>query len=340
MKHPPIRASILVVLLACFGMPAYAGGLVIDTVLVDAPGNSADPATGYGAVEDTFRIAKSEVTLNQYLTFLNAVAQTPANDVIAGLWQAELASEKEDPGPLILRKGAGTEADPYIYVLAVSDKWGARAGMRPVPWVTWFDAARFANWMHNGGVRGADTETGAYTLVNYQIEGEVSRNAGARWWIPSEEEWYKAAYFDPAKPGGAGYWTYPTRSDTPPRDQMVPDAHKNPLMRPLAPAANFNEVYKPLRRKKGGVLTPACAYADDDPQYDSRGPWGTCDQAGSLWEWTEAVYKPSPNHIVRGGSWGPGLTPPMRTKRRDYGPMGTAGGYRDDDTGFRLATKP
>ncbi len=45
-------------------------------------------------------------------------------------------------------------------------------------------------------------------------------------------------------------------------------------------------------------------------------------------------------HSVRGGSWGPGLTPPLKTKHRDYGLMGSDGFYPDDDTGFRLATKP
>lgn len=342
MKYFSLRAACLATaafIVSSVGQ-ASAPGLVIDTVAVEAPGNAADPVTGYGAVESTFRISKSEITLDQYVAFLNAVAQVPPNEVIAALWSEEMANEKEDPGQLILRSGSGTEADPYHYALASSNKWKDRAGARPVPWVTWYDAARFANWMHNGGTADANTETGAYTLVNYQTDGAVPRNANARWWIPSEDEWYKAAYFDPAKPGGAGYWVYPTRSNVAPRDEMVPDARKEPEVVPLAPAANYNEVYKSFRRKQGGVLTPVCAYATDDPARDSRGPWGTCDQAGSLWEWTEAIYPNSPNYIVRGGSWGPGLTPPSRTKRRDYGPMGSAGYFRDDDTGFRLATTP
>jgi formylglycine-generating enzyme required for sulfatase activity len=330
----------LAALLAVSTSAARAKGLDIETVPVGAPANSADPVTGYGAVAYAFRIARSETTLDQYVAFLNAVADVPPNEVVANLWSKEMSKEKEDPGPLILRSGAGTPADPYRYTVAPSKKWGPRAGLRPVPWVSWYDAARFANWMHNGGTKGANTEDGAYSLTEFQTRGAVSRNPDARWWIPSEDEWYKAAYFDPHKPGGADYWTYPTRSDGPPRDEMTPDVHGEPSTRPLAPAANFNETYKPLRRTKGGVLTPICAYADDDVRYDSRGPWGTCDQAGSLWEWTEAIYAGQSNHIVRGGSWGGGLTPPKKTVRRDYGPMGSAGSFRDDDTGFRLATRP
>lgn len=340
MTHFSLRPALLAAAAFLLTTPAFSAGLFVDTVPVEAPGNAADPATGYGAVASSFRMSRSEITLEQYVAFLNAVAQVPANAVIANLWTEEMASENEDSGPLILRSGLGTKVNPYRYTLAVSTKWKDRAGMRPVAWVTWFDAARFANWMHNGSDGDADTETGAYTLVNYQTDGVAARNVGARWWIPSEDEWYKAAYFDPSKPGGSGYWSYPTRSDLPPRAERVPDAEGEPKLMPRAPAANYNEIYKSLRRKKGGVLTPVCAYVSEDRMFDSRGPWGTCDQAGSLWEWTEAVYPMSPNHIVRGGSWGPGLTPPSRMKRRDYGPMGAAGYYRDDDTGFRLATRP
>ena len=340
MKTHAFLAALLAVAALGPGLSARAEGLSIETVPVGAPANAADADTGHGAVLSAFRIGKTEVTVAQYAAFLNAVAQVPSSDVITRLWSEELASEKEDPGPLILRAGSGTESDPYRYEVAPSAKWGERAGGRPVAWVSWFDAARFANWMHNGGTAGSDTETGAYTLENGQVTGTVARNPDARWWIPSEDEWYKAAYFDPAKPGGSGYWAYPTRSDVPPRAVMTPDAQGEPQAKPMAPAANFNEVYKPLRRKMGGVFTPVCAYASEEPAFDSRGPWGTCDQAGSLWEWTEAVFAGSSNQIVRGGSWGPGLTPLSKGKRRDYGPMGQDGTYRDDDTGFRLATKP
>ena len=36
----------------------------------------------------------------------------------------------------------------------------------------------------------------------------------ARYWIPTENEWYKAAYYDPSPQGPADhYWLYPWRSD-------------------------------------------------------------------------------------------------------------------------------
>ncbi len=296
--------------------------ITLDSVLVGDPGNVADPFTGYGAVAAAFRIATTELTIAQYVVFLNAVAQIPPNDTIGDLYKAEMSDSGEDPGVLIDRKGSGTAADPYIYSPSVSTVWPS-AEQRPVAWVTWFDAARFANWMHNGqGVGG--TETGAYTLIAFQQSGEVTRNADAKFWIPSEDEWYKAAYYDPTKTGPSQYWKYPTSSDLPPRFAKVSE-------NPSAPAANFQNIYK----KSGmGVLVPVGSYPTSLSHY------GTLDQGGNVWEWTEAAYPDpatGPNRIVRGGSWGPDITPLEKFIRRDYGPMGSRPFYFDDDTGFRLA---
>lgn len=317
--------------------PQQAEAVTYETVPVGDVGNLADPSTGYGSVVNSFRIGKYKVTIAQYTEFLNAVARVPPNNVIKGLYKCEMDELEEDcvtengqdPGKLIRRTGSGTTLDPYNYSVRSSSAWGASAGDRPIPWVTWFDAARFANWMHNGQGSGS-TETGAYTLIDYQEAGYVARNVGALFWIPSEDEWYKAAYYDPSKSGN-NYWNYPAKSDVPPRIAKVSS-------NPLAPAANFQNVYK---RDPAGVLTPVGAYCSSSLNYNSASYYGTCDQGGLLWEWTEAAYpnhSAGPNRIVRGGSWGPGLTPLRKTIRRDYGPMGSAPFYYDDDTGFRLAT--
>lgn len=299
--------------------------VTLDMVAVSDPGNPADTATGYGAVAEEFSIATTEVTIAQYVAFLNAVAAVPANEAIRQLFKEEMADPGEDPGTLIERAGAGTETDPYVYTAAASAFWpDAAAAQRPVAWVTWFDAARFTNWLHNGATLGSDTESGAYTLKDFQESGYVPRNVDARFWIPSEDEWYKAAYYDPSRTGGSQYWEYPTMSDRPPRFAQV--AQNAP-----APAANFQNVSK---GSEAGVLAPAGSYPTSASYY------GTLDQGGQLWEWTEAGYpdpERGPNRIVRGGSWGPGITPLRKTVRRDYGPMASEAFYFDDDTGFRVA---
>ena len=78
-------------------------------------------------------------------------------------------------------------------------------GDKPVNFVSWYDAIRFANWLNNGQGDG-DTETGAYTLLGGTPTpsngSSITRNPGATWFLPSEDEWYKAAYYQPAAQGG------------------------------------------------------------------------------------------------------------------------------------------
>jgi hypothetical protein len=84
--------------------------------------------------------------------------------------------------------------NPYEYTVASSHV------NRPVNLVSYWDACRFANWLHNGQPTGAQgpgtTETGAYTLNGYNgVDGRtIQRNADWKWAITSEDEWYKAAY--------------------------------------------------------------------------------------------------------------------------------------------------
>src|SRR5271163_899297 len=95
-----------------------------------------------------------------------------------------------DYGCGITRAGDGTVSDPYSYTVA--------AGFinRPVTRVDFWDACRFANWLDNGQPTGAEglgtTETGTYTLTSTAIsDNTVTRNAGATWAVPSEDEWYR-----------------------------------------------------------------------------------------------------------------------------------------------------
>ena len=60
----------------------------------------------------------------------------------------------------------------------------------PVVYVSFFDAMRFTNWLQNGQGSGS-TESGVYTIGNGVNE---TRNPSAAYFVPSEDEWYKAAY--------------------------------------------------------------------------------------------------------------------------------------------------
>lgn len=189
-------------------MAANASALItIDTVPVGNAGNANDPTTGYGAVGYDYGIGKYEVMLNQYSTFLNAVGATDTY----GLYNTQMGSNPNIMG--ISRSGA---SGSYTYSVIGS-------GNRPVTYVSWYDSARFVNWLGNGQPTGAQvagtTETGAYTLTGNT--GLIARNAGWTYGLPSENEWYKAAYHQPSAQGGDvdNYWLYPTASNAMPNSR-------------------------------------------------------------------------------------------------------------------------
>ena len=234
--------------------------LTIDTVTVGDAGNAAD-TTGYGAVADVFAMGKYEVTIEQYTAFLNAVAATDTYS----LYNPRMATDLNIAG--ITQAGS---SGSFSYSVIGS-------GSRPITFVSWFDAARFANWMNNGATNGASTETGAYTLNGVTSGVNFTKNAGATWWIPSEDEWYKAAYY---KGGGtnAGYWLYPTQSDSAPGNEVGGAANQ----------ANYNNgVYSVTQSSTYSgtlnYLTDAGAFSASDSAY------ATFDQGGNVWEWNDAV---------------------------------------------------
>ena len=281
--------------------------VTIETVPVGNAGNAAD-STGYGSVAHNFNIGTYEVTIGQYTDFLNSVAATDTYS----LYNASMATDLNVAG--ISRSGPSG-----LYTYAVINNSGD-SGNRPITFVSWFDAARFANWMNNGATVGASTETGAYTL-NGATTGIITKNAGATWWIPSEDEWYKAAYY---KGGGtnAGYWDYPTQSDTAPGNIVGGAANQ----------ANYNNGVYSVTQSASYVgtlnyLTDAGAFSNSASAYD------TFDQGGNVWEWNDAVIGSSRGR--RGGSWsGNGFN--LRSSRRsDFDPAVEA-----NYVGFRVASVP
>ena len=248
--------------LAIFSHASYSVNL--EWVTVGDAGNVEDE-TGYGSVSYDYRIGKYEVTSSQYAEFLNAVA---VDDV------QELYHER------MRIFGIQRSGEPGGYSYVVRDGFGNR----PVPYATFWNALRFINWLHNGqpvGPQGpSTTEDGAYTLTQAAMASNtVVRNRDAHIFLPSEDEWYKAAFY---KSGNlnAGYWMYPTQSDVEPQ-RARPTNNSN--------SANHDSVV--------GITTDVGSYPN------SAGPYGTFDQAGNLWEWNESVFDVAGRRVVRGGSW-------------------------------------
>jgi sulfatase modifying factor 1 len=315
----PFRGVVRVLLLMTGLLGQTAGAVNIDMVTVGNPGNAADarypdpPGTsGFGAVAYTYRIGKTEVTAGQYAEFLNAVAGVDTY----GLYNPAMWSERY--ACKISRTGAGTEADPYVYGAA------ADAADRPVNFVSWGDAARFANWLTNGRPTGAQdlmtTEDGSYYLNGATSKAAlmaVARKPSARYVIPTEDEWYKAAYYDPAKPGGAGYWDYPTRTNIPPGHDMSESTN---------PGNNANY--------GGGPIDPPY-YTTVVGQFRySHSAYGTFDQGGNVAEFNDAIYYGS-DRTIRGGAFHAGYWYLGAWNRAYYSPTQASG-----DVGFRVAEVP
>ncbi len=289
-------------------------GVAISTVPVGDIGNAPDTryeTPGYGSVSYPYNIGKYEVTAGQYTEFLNKVAATDTYQ----LYDPGMANTEYGSG--ISRSGS---SGSYMYSVHASFV------NRPVGYVSYWDACRFANWLHNGqptGAQGAGTtETGAYTLNGYNgTDGRtIQRNPGARWALPSEDEWYKAAYYKGGSTN-AGYWDYPTRSNTAPGRDLNDVSGNN---------ANYGAPPYPIQ--------PPYSTTVAGQFENSESPYGTFDQGGNVWEWNQAITLQEASRAfrgLRGGSFGDDLFSLHAACRSGNDP--SYGYYR---FGFRVAEVP
>jgi hypothetical protein len=199
-----IKTLLTVTASACALASNAQAMIQIASSYVENPNNASDSSTGslYGAVSYSYHIGTFEVTNNQYVSFLNAKDSTNAH----GVYNTRM---EDSPHGGIHQEGTSG-----------SFTYSARSGMgnEPVNYVSFWDAARFTNWLTNGQGSG-DTENGVYALTSGGISGNtITRNtgAGSAWanggvGVSSENGCYEAAYYDPTLNNDTGgYWLYPT----------------------------------------------------------------------------------------------------------------------------------
>jgi len=220
----------------------------IDFVPIGNAGNAAN-TTGFGAVPYEYRMGTYEVSQN---AIDKATASGMAN-VTAGAW----------------------------------------TGNQPAANISWYEAAAFVNWLNT-----STGNTAAYDLawdgsawsMNPWSSGQawapggenLYRNKAAYYFLPSDNEWVKAAYYNPA---GSSYFLYPTASDS----------------APTAVASGTDAgtaVYgQPLEQGPAGVDVAG-----------ALSPYGTMGQGGNVFEWNESAFdgpnsSSSEDRRVRGGGW-------------------------------------
>ena len=318
MRSSIIAATVLIVSvgLAHAGIRAdLSGDAVVDFattmdmpfMAVGNPGNAADAeimddgTTGYGSVDYAYNIGKFEVTAGQYTEFLNAVA---ADDTY-GVYNPNMWAHQR--GCKIERTDVDSDG---LWEYSVA----ADRADRPVNFLSWGDSARFANWLTNGmptgGQDASTTEDGSYDLSGTQIYYgpggalpawgspelaalnaelmDVTRKATARYVIPAEDEWYKAAYHanDPGAPGD--YVDYPTSTDALPSNDLIdPDPGNN---------ANF---YQDGMTTIGGPY-----YRTEAGEFEnSESPYHAFDMGGNVAEFNEALFPTWDHRGLRGGAY-------------------------------------
>jgi formylglycine-generating enzyme required for sulfatase activity len=311
-----------------FALPPAPGGVEvtrsegIEFVTINPPaigtrgynpiaGPGSDGRTNFGTVPHTqpYRIARTEVTSDTWVGFLNSLGQMPPSDP-ALLRTLQLAGSDTTswpglrqinfPGPGFRWYLPNPETDSRI----------------PVMGMNWRVGAIFCNWLHNGRTTNPQhLLSGAYDVSTFgtnpdgTFTDQLTRSPGARFWLPSLDEWLTAAHYDPNRPGPdgtpnqGGWWQFPTSSDTAPIRGLPGTV--NALGQPAQSSAGL-----PTNNTLGVAAYPTV-----------QSPWGLFDVSGNGREWTETVglpFAPFPganpplgnrSRVLEGASFGSNLVP-------------------------------
>ena len=168
---------------------------------------------------------------------------------------------------------------------------------KPATNVTWNEAARFVNWLNT-----SQEKFPAYKFLSNDVDANITlwsdsdtldydplnpyRSKRATYALPSCDEWYKAAYYDPT---AKLYYNFPLGDDSIPT--------------PVASGtANNTAVYNQTREQGPADVNRA----------GGKSPYGVMGLGGNVFEWEESSYDTLNSSVdssrgIRGGHWSDGI---------------------------------
>ena len=321
-----LAAALIVAVWAAQPLPAQ---VTFDWAIVGNPGNApdtlvmnkgsaADYTTGYGSVGYTYQISKYDVTNSQYTQFLNAA--DPSGSNTTKIYDARMSAAN-----LGLAYTGGIN---FNAAATSGSKYSVKTGQEsfPATWIRWDSGGRMVNWLANGQGSGS-TESGVYdmSVLTSGFATPPTRAPGATIFLPSENEYYKAAYYDPTKSGIGGYWQYGVMSDTAPVGVAPSGGSKS------ANIGNGNSgggSTADTMATTGAAFSTSVNYLTNVGAYaTATSYYGLYDTEGLLYNWTEATRTSFGNQlpIYRGGSW-------------RYGDQSDGAAYRNIYSGAAVAS--
>ncbi len=278
-----------------FGSGANQFGMTF--VTIGNPNNAAD-TTGApnraGAVDRTYDIGKFEVS------------------------RAMVDAYNRNPGVVAI-------------TLTNMSSFGGNGANRPATGISWNEAARFVNWLNTstGGVVAYNYADGniATNLTPWTVSDNLDYDASnpyrskrAKYFLPSYNEWYKAAYYSPS----GTYYDYATGSDSVP----------TPVAGGTGTGVNGNNeaVYAQISAQGPADVTNAGGLS----------PYGVMGLNGNVREWEESSSNVSSGNYnisgsssrgIRGGVWNFNSASLSSSTRNSLNPSVESG-----NVGFRVAS--
>jgi hypothetical protein len=291
------------------------------------PTNLPDPCQEVGSVGYEYGIGEVEVTVEQYVAFLNTVDPFGRNAL-------NLFTQNES-GPAWPKYGQinySALARAGKHYTAAAPEWNDK----PYGFADFLRAARFDNAVANGKIlsrsestRGSGNEEFRYVTVKVRLSRKTGtgmydmhkrapvRTAESGFVIPSQNEWIKAAYFDRTGGGTYSYWWWPTNVGSPfiegtgPNQAVLDPSTGDVINASTQPLANFHasgqeapswcpsnqtleacETVNPLHMPAKAYKKAFQGSLSTVGQAGTYGPWGTLEQGGNAVEWTDTITAP------------------------------------------------